>query len=112
MPDEEPEDEATVLEEDGSVVLPVAGAAAVVVLLSVVAGAVAMLVLLSFVEGAVAMLLLLSLEDGALVEGDEEVEAVVAALSSWRPQPASAAASATAVAASVSFFMGLSDGWR
>jgi hypothetical protein len=99
VPEEDPEEEATVLEEDESVVLLVDGAAA-------------MFVLLSLVEGAVAVFVLLSLDDGALVEGDEEVEAVVAALSSWRPQPASTAATAMAVAASVSFFMISPLGWR
>jgi hypothetical protein len=44
------------------------------------------------------------------VEDGDEVEAVLAAFSSWRPQPASAAATARAVAASVSFFMDLSLG--
>jgi hypothetical protein len=96
--------DATVLDADEeSVVLLVDGAAAMV-LLSLDDGAVAVLVLLSVDDGAVAVLVLLSLDDGAVVA----VDAVLAALSSWRPQPASAAATARAVAASVSFFMGLS----
>jgi hypothetical protein len=85
----EPEVDATVLDEDESVV-------------PLVDGAVAMLVLLSLVDGAVAVLVLLSVDDGGVVD------AVLAAVSSLRPQPTSAAASATAVAASVSFFMGFS----
>ncbi|GAB3769318.1 hypothetical protein GCM10028796_34190 [Ramlibacter monticola] len=71
--------------------------------------------LLSLEDGAVARLALLSLDEGALVDGDEEVDAVVAASSSWRPQPVRTAATARAVAASVSFFIGSLPcmfGWR
>jgi hypothetical protein len=83
VPEGDPEEEATV-EEDWSVVL--------------------------LVDGAAAMLVPLSLEEGALVDGEEEVDAVLAAFSSCRPQPASTATTARAVAASVSFFMDLSLG--
>jgi len=96
MLDGELEVDATVLDEDASGLLPVEGA-------------VAMLVLLSLDDGAVAVLLL-SVEEGVVVD------AVVAAVSSLRPQPASTAAMAMAVAASVSFFMGrsllLTTNWK
>jgi hypothetical protein len=87
------DDEAIVEDEEDASVL-VDGAAPIAAVL---------LLLESLVDGAVARVLL-SLDEGAVVAGCEDVEAVVA-LSSLRPHPASAAATARAVAAIVSFFM-------
>lgn len=86
-------DDDAIVEDDEDGSLLVVGPAPIAAVL---------LLLESLVDGAVARVL--SLDAGAVVDGSVVVDAVVA-LSSLRPHPASAAATARAVAASVSFFM-------
>lgn len=89
--------EPTVVEDTSAPPVLVAGGAVLTLVSVLGAGA-----------GAAAVLLLVSVLEGAVVDGADEVEAVVAVLSSLRPQPASAKATAIAELASMSFLMVLS----